>query len=248
MNQCLTNAGLYDQCADKDNDNNNNNGNGEEEFDLQEASECARLDIDEEAAQYYAYQNGGQNQYYNGGQNNQNNQNVEFFVGPHCSANGKNIYLSVFMDEVCSYAAPDGVYEKFHYGKSLPYSSTSIIEHDCISCMAPKEENDDDQEQEDEVLEVCERLYEGAGKCETNLQVYGVYPNTMACDFIKGLNAWGKTRIAATFHEAAKKTPQILAGVFAATTVVFGGVAYYMHKKAQRQSIGLVHDGQMNLA
>ncbi|KAL7524420.1 hypothetical protein ACHAXR_000565, partial [Thalassiosira sp. AJA248-18] len=257
--QCLVNAGLYEQCADNDGDNNNNNnGQQEEEFELEEALECGRLEIDEEAAQYYAYgQNGGNQQnYYNGQQQNGNNngqQDVEFFVGPYCSANGKSILLGVFMDETCSFSAPDGVYEKFHYGKSLPYSSESIISHDCISCMEPVEEDENDGDndnnnnnnnnyQEPEVLEVCERLYEASGKCESNLNVYGVYPNTLACDFINGLNAWGKTRIVATFNEAKKNaTPAVLAGVFAATTLVFGGVSYYFHQKLQRRNVGLVH-------
>ena len=255
----MVNAGLYDQCAEQDeNNNNNNNQNGQqgEEFELQEALECRRLEIDEEAAQYYAYQNNGnQNmngQYYNqnGQQQQQQQANVEFFVGPYCSANGKNIFLGVFMDETCSFTAPDGIYEKFNYGKSLPYSSKSIISHDCISCMEPVEEdedadnnNGDNNYQQPEVNEFCERLYEPAGKCETNIDVYGKYPNTMACKFISGLNAWGKTRIAATFNEAKKNaTPATLAGIFAATTVVFGGVSFYLHKKLQRQSVGLVHD------
>ena len=246
--QCLVNAGLYDQCTEQD-ENNNNNQNGQqgEEFELQEALECSNLEVDEEAAQYYAYQNNGnQNangQYYNqNGQQQQQQQDVEFFVGPYCSANGKSILLGVFMDETCSFTAPDGIYEKFNYGKSLPYSSTSIISHDCISCMEPPEENDDDNYQAPEVNEFCEGLYEPAGKCETDIDVYGKYPNTMACKFISGLNSWGKTRIAATFSEAKKNvTPSVLAGVFAATTAVFGGVSYYFHKKLQRQSVGLVH-------
>lgn len=77
MYQCYTQANLYEQCADKDGNNGNNN---EEEFDIQEATECARLDIDEDAAAAYAYNNnGGQNNYYQ-------NQNQEFFVGPTCSS------------------------------------------------------------------------------------------------------------------------------------------------------------------
>lgn len=286
--QCYITAGIYDACVEQDNQNNNNGGQEEEEFDLQEAMECRNLEIDEDAAQYYAYsgnnnnggnQNGynGQNgNYYNG--NNNGQQDVEFFVGPYCSANGKSILLGVFMDETCSFSAPDGIYEKFHYGKSLPYSSESIISHDCISCKEPVEAdennannqnyydynqdgdnnnnnnnnynyNNQNQEQEEAaVLEVCQALYEPAGKCESNLNVYGVYPNTLACDFIHGLNAWGKTRIAASLSEAKKNmTPAVLASVFAVTTAAFGGVSYYFHKRLQRQNVGLVH-GQGGMA
>ena len=240
------------QCIEQDGENAN--GQQEEEFDLQQAAECGRLDVDEEAAQYYAYQNGQSNNQYN----NQNQQNVEFFVGPTCSSNGKSINLAVFMDETCSYSAPDGVYEKFNYGKKLPYSSSSIVEHDCISCLEPAEEEDENNNQDGnnnnnnnynnnqddaqpEVLEVCERLYEPAGKCETNLQIYGMYPNTMACEFISGLNHWSLAGVTSSLKSAKKNvTPSVLAGVFAATTVVLAAVAYNLNKKVRRQAVGLM--------
>ena len=74
-------AGIYSNCVEQDgNNNNNNNGEqgGQEEFDLQEATECARLDVDEEAAQYYAYNNANgqqqQGQYNYDGQQQYNQQ------------------------------------------------------------------------------------------------------------------------------------------------------------------------------
>ena len=177
---------------------------------------------------------------------------MEFFVGPYCSANGKKILLGMFLDETCSFAAPDGAYEKFHYGKSLPYSSKSIISNECISCAAPEEDdgnNDNNnngnyQYQEPELLEFCEQVYEPAGKCETNLNVYGIYPNTLACQFIKGLNSWGKARITASLGEMKKNVtsagPAAWAWFFAVTTAIFGGVAFYYNKKLQKQADGLV--------
>jgi len=267
--QCYISAGIYDQCVEQD--NNNNNGGQEDEFELEEALECAQLDIDEDAAQYYMNNNqngnGNGNNYngnnYNGNYNqNGGEQEMDFFVGPYCSANGKSILLGVFMDEVCSYAAPDGIYEQTHYGTALPYSSESIISNDCISCMQPAEDdgnnnnqnynynNGDDaynyqnynqNQEEPEVLEMCERLYEDAGKCESSLNVYGLYSNTLACDFIKGL---GKTSILTSLGNAkGSATPTVLATLFAASTLVFGGVSYYFHKRLQRQSVGLVHSG-----
>jgi len=273
--QCYMNAGIYNQCVDQD--NQNNNGQQGEDFELEEALECTQLDVDEDAANYYAYQNGGNgnnanNGNYNYNQNNQQ-QEMEFFVGPYCSANGKSVLLGVFMDEVCSYAAPKGTYEQFNYGNALPYSSESIISNDCISCMQPADDDGNNQNnqnynynngndnnnnynnynnynqngEEPEVLEVCERLYEDAGKCESNLDVYGVWPNTMACDFISGLKASGKTRISSSFTHASNAASKVFAVLFAVSTVAFGGVAYYLHKKLQGRSVGLVH-GQGNVA
>lgn len=236
---CIAQAGLSDVCEEQGGQNNNNN-NGQYQFNLQEAVDCSRLEIDESvAAQYYNYgQNDGYNNYNNYNQNNnQNNQNnkIEFFVGPYCAAAGRSIFLGVFMDETCSYAAPENVYTKLT-GTTLPYSTTSIIGHDCLSCKdtsADAEvEYDENGNEEVAVLKLCEELYQGSGKCETNLAAYGHYPTTYACDFIKGLNAWGKTRIAAEYQEFARHiTPGVLAGVFACTTLIFGGVSYFIHTK-----------------
>ncbi|KAL7475538.1 hypothetical protein ACHAW6_001449 [Cyclotella cf. meneghiniana] len=242
---CYYSAGL-DYCQ-QDQQNNN----GQNQFNLQEALECRRLEVDENAANYYAYQNGGngqQNGYYNNYMNNGQGGKMEFFVGPYCSSNGKSIFLGVFMDETCSYEAPQGIYSKLNYGQSLPYSSESLIGSSCVSCMEPQNydnNNNGDQQDEDKVLEVCERLYEQSGKCETNLAALnsanGQYPNTYGCDFIKGLKASGKTRI--SFQQVSKSvTPKALAGVFAATTVIFGATAYYLGKKLQRSNVNLVSE------
>ena len=49
------------------------------------------------------------------------------------------------MDETCSYKAPEGTYEKFNYGRMLPYSSNSIVGQDCISCLEVDNDNNNNQ-------------------------------------------------------------------------------------------------------
>lgn len=254
-NQCLASAGLSAQCAGQDNGNNNNN-NGQQQFDLQEALECRRLEINNN--------NNNNNQNNNNGQQQQN---VEYFVGPYCSTNGKNILLGVFMDETCSYAAPSGTYEKYHYGASLPYAKSSLISHDCISCKDTAEEEENNNAEEGDannanyqnnanqatVKEVCQALYEPAGKCETNLKADSTtglyYKNTRACQFIQGLNPWGKTRIAATFVEVTSSiTDEVLVGIFAATTLFFGVTACLVHSSMKKKQAVLVRDNYGNYA
>jgi len=239
--QCYVNAGL-DYC-DNDNNNNNNNNNAVE-FQLEDAMECTEMEVDEDALQYYYYNQGGDSQqqynnanYYN--QNNNQNQEMKLFVGPYCSANGKSIFLGTFMDETCSYPAPSGTYESFSYGAALPYSQESLVANSCLSCKEPQDaddQNDGDQDDEDEVLEVCERLYEDAGKCESGL-ADGVtyYPNTYACTLIQSLKAPGKMNSTRSSIAASK----VFAGLFAATTAVFAGVAYYLYHKSRRQNVHL---------
>jgi len=240
--QCYVNAGL-DYCDDG---NNNQNNNGQEQFQLEEAVECRELDVDDEALQYYYYQqNGSGNQYqnYNGGQ-----QEMNLFVGPYCSANGKNIHLGVFMDETCSYPAPDGTFEQFNYGQALPYATESLIDSNCLSCKEPADEdenNNGDQEDEDEVLEICERIYEDAGKCESGLaDGTTYYPNTYSCDFIQGLKAPGSM----TKSHANVPVAKVFAGLFAATTCVFAGVSYYLYQKSSRSNVDLAASGGGALA
>ena len=262
---CLATAGLTEQCAEQQQEGQNNNNDGQQQmqFNLNEAAECRRLEVDEDAAAYYAQgqnwagNNANYNNYNNGQNNNgqNNNQNVEFFMGPYCAAAGRSIFLGVFMDETCSFSAPEGIYSKLSGGQALPYSTKSIIGHECMSCLdtSANAEEDADGENQAATLEVCQNLYQASGKCENGMNLgYGVYPTTLACDFIKGLNHWGKTRIAAEYHEFARHmTPGVLAGVFACTTVLFGGVSYYIHTKMHgggRKPVALVASGDGAMA
>jgi len=251
---CLATAGLTEQCAQQEGQNNNNNNGQTMQFNLQEAVECRRLEVDEDAAAY-AYGSNVNNYYYNNNGNNQNNnQRIEFFMGPYCAAAGRSIFLGVFMDETCSFSAPDGIYKKLSGGKALPYSTTSLIGHECMSCMdtAADAAEDANGENQAATLEICQNLYQASGKCEKNMNLNGAYPTTGACDFIKGLNHWGKTRIAAEYKEFARHiTANVLAGVFACTTVLFGGVSYFIHRRLMgggRKSVGLVADADGAMA
>jgi len=232
---CYQQAGL-DYCGEAQ----------EGEFQLEEAAECSEMEVDENAQAYNNYQNGGNNNNYNYNNNNNNNGGeVNYFIGPYCSSNGKMINLGVFYDETCSYPAPTGTYEQLNYGNALPYASANIVESSCISCKEPQDADDNnngDNNDADEVLEICERLYEDSGKCETNLDSqYQYYPNTMACDFIKSLKV-GKSM----FHAPKAIPAKVLTGVFAVTTVGFGALAYFFHQKSRRTGVNLSSgDGEL---
>ena len=160
------------------------------------------------------------------------------YVGPTCSANGKSITLNVFMDEWCSIEAPKGAFEKFNYGQSLPYTATSIIDNNCISCKEPADENDQnngDYQDEDDIAEVCEKLYEQSAACESKLPSGTTYyANTNGCNLVKSLKAPGRS------SRSSGNASKVFAGLFAATTVAFAGVAYYFYEKAQRTNVALV--------
>jgi hypothetical protein len=73
----------------------NRNGNWWQQFDLQDAANCNRLDIDKDTLQYYMYNNGGNNQYQYYGKE------MGLYVGPYCSTNGKKIMLGESAYNLC---------------------------------------------------------------------------------------------------------------------------------------------------
>eukprot|EP00591_Stephanopyxis_turris_P009287 CAMPEP_0195511690 /NCGR_PEP_ID=MMETSP0794_2-20130614/3923_1 /TAXON_ID=515487 /ORGANISM="Stephanopyxis turris, Strain CCMP 815" /LENGTH=418 /DNA_ID=CAMNT_0040639343 /DNA_START=54 /DNA_END=1310 /DNA_ORIENTATION=+ len=105
------------------------------------------------------------------------------FAGPSCSSSGEHIKISVFTDEECSTPAGSS-YDVDDYlgadenGNAIKLSHgllKQVYTDSCISCLVPAEEdenaddaNQNDEEEEVEIQEVCQELYEAAAKCESN--------------------------------------------------------------------------------
>lgn len=113
-----------------------------------------------------------------GGEDNDEAQQQQLYIGPKCSANGRRIYIGLFTDEDCSvkYELPehktmkDFIGFKLWYGTlAATYDHSSSMSSGCISCAEDKDGdgNDNDKNDADEVNEMCEDLYNAAGKCET---------------------------------------------------------------------------------
>ena len=244
--RCYAAAGLT--CEEQNNKNNNNNNNNGLEFNLQDAVRCGEVKgYDKDTLQYYLYQGGNNQAQYNYNYNGNNNNNeMKLSMGPYCSNDGTSIFMGLFLDETCSVAAPAGLYEKLSYGSAMPYSTTSLVEHNCMSCVEPADNNNKNQGDEmdaDTLLEVCENVYLESGKCETGL-ADGVtyYKNEMGCSYIATLHAPNKKKSSGASVSASK----VFVGLFAVTTVVFGGVAYHLYQKVRRQKVNLGEaDGTM---
>jgi len=132
------------------------------------------------------------------------------YAGPICASSGSKIKIGVFSDEECLYIDSskevddylvdgDGAQMKLsHALLKLTYSDT------CISCKEPQDYNDNNQgndnQDADEVIELCEQLYDEAAKCEKThgfdngyADYYG-YENQLAqeevvCDFMQSLKS-----------------------------------------------------------
>jgi len=226
---CYTNAKM-DYCNEMNGNNNYGQANGQ--FELSDALNCAQLDVDEDIMSNYYFQNRKSNQgHYN--------KEGKYYVGPYCSSNGKKIFLGLFEEETCSYPAPQGTFEALNYGSAMPYSKQSLIDSGCVSCKEPSEQNENnywDNQDEDQVTDVCERVYEMSGKCEQNLQglPYGTYPNNLGCDFVQNI------RSASIIPQSVPA--KTFAGIFAATTVLLAGMTVHLYQKSKRTNVALAGD------
>ena len=173
------------------------------------------------------------------GDNKNDDGSYSLYVGPYCSSNGKSIHLGTFSDRQCSKSVAASNYKALT-GIDLPYTSTSIVSHECISCKEPSDYNNNnanDQSDSDTVSEFCEDVYERSAKCESSLHIAA--PVTSGCDYIHKIlprlesAASGKSRAAVWW-----------AWIFFVTTLIACGVAFLLYRKLQRKDgINLASSG-----
>lgn len=164
----------------------------------------------------------------------------EYFIGPYCSDDGTGIFMTLFADEACSVqiSGAASIY-KTAAGVDMPYQyesgSSGLIEPGCVSCMEPKEQNDDDGEDEDQVIRMCEETYEEAAKCETNmLDMYYCYRDSSGCNFIDALKGGnGSTAYSSTWMGA---NSAAYFGVFVASIILAVGAATLLIRKRRQVS------------
>lgn len=193
------------------------------------------------------------------------------YAGPICASNGAKIKIGVFKDEDCmyldaskevdDYLVKDGV--QAHLSHALLKSTYSDT---CIACKEQQEQNEnaegDAQEDADEVIELCEQLYEDAAKCEKHYGFengygnYDGYENQLAqeeivCEFMSSLKAGTydeEGEIIVTGSSSRSRSGKATTGgqKFALTFFILGtvGLAVYaamLHSK-------LVRGGKTNLS
>lgn len=181
-----------------------------------------------------------------------------YYVGPYCAEGGDGIYIGVFGDAGCVNHAEDGLdlYAKVMY-RALPYSSESIVGDECVSCLQVDEDNGNDDNNnnnnnngdEAEIVEMCERMYEEAAKCETNLDYSGYsnywYADETACNYINYIlprldKAFGVKSRSASGDGGPAKGFAIFFGI---STFALAGVCYWLYTKVQRTSVDLSAQG-----
>jgi len=199
----------------------------EEGFQVNDYLECGNFDIPDDDG--------------NGRRLEEEEEEVQYFLGPYCSDQGGAIYMGMFTDDTCSEFADSyggaRTYKSL-VGSSLPYSSKNLIGSECVSCLQEKEEQGDDQEEEEEeVSQVCEMLYQSSGKCESKLDIDN--PNENGCNFMEGIKIIRKSGIVSTETPAPSKTASAFIGIFAVSFFSLGAYIYFLKSKMEKSKINL---------
>eukprot|EP00525_Craspedostauros_australis_P002559 CAMPEP_0198110390 /NCGR_PEP_ID=MMETSP1442-20131203/2401_1 /TAXON_ID= /ORGANISM="Craspedostauros australis, Strain CCMP3328" /LENGTH=403 /DNA_ID=CAMNT_0043766419 /DNA_START=39 /DNA_END=1250 /DNA_ORIENTATION=+ len=231
---CFVANGIEDVCAEN-NPYEDDEQQQQEQFEVREYIECKEAEFQED-------------------DNNNNNrkldeeEEVQYFVGPYCAENGGAIYLGMFTDDECTVFA-DGYGGANAYsqlaGDNLPFASTSLITMDCFDCMEPEDvnenDNGNDNQDEDLVVEMCERLYQSAGKCESPLAATGVIDqaNDNACNYISGISTNLQNGFITQAKANANKTASIFIGIFVVAFVLLAAYVFFLRTKLDRASINL---------
>lgn len=226
---CYMGKGM-EYCVDR-NPYNDDEQEDEEREELREMAECRELEIQDD------------NQ-----RRKLDAEEVQYFIGAYCSDSGSAIHLGLFTEETCSQFADDYSGKNTYMslmGSSMPYSETTMIGTECMSCKEPQDadqNNDNDNQDADEVKEGCEQLYEASGKCESGLSGVAQYPNTAACNFMEGIKIVRKNGVVVSGPGTVNTTASIFIGVFAASFILLGGYAYYLKTKLDRAKVNLVSE------
>lgn len=198
-------------------------GEDENEFEVDKFVECAEAEFSNNA--YYA---------------------STYFIGPVCASSGSAVNMGVFKDMSCSTPAGSGVYEKYNYGASLPFSSKSIVDNSCVSCKEYDEDennnnNNNNYYEAAEPIELCQNLYMQSAKCENQMQGK-TYPDSGSCTYINKIipaleNVYEKD------GKTGSPWSTAFAWIFLVTTLVASAGFYHFYVIAKRKTVNLQDNG-----
>jgi len=207
-----------DQCIEAAANAAEAEANGEEAEEDEDAWKCTNVNTSSCYAECQNIENMEENGYVDASEyigceklDYEDNYGNEYYAGAMCASSGTRIKIGIFSDEECSVYDESKDIESYMknddgYNMKLSYHllKQTFAEGECVaSCLKEDEEQnngDDGEEKEAEVNEVCENLYEAAGKCESShgfesgIVDYENYDNQvrneeLVCDFISSLKA-----------------------------------------------------------
>lgn len=156
---------------------------------------------------------------------------IQYYIGPYCGAQGGEINLGLFTDDTCTVFANNGA-QKFKslMGYDLPYGEESMVSGVCVPCG--------EYDGGDVALsEMCQNNYPIAGKCETKMNID--YPNESSCGYIEGIKVIREDGVIRTSNSGKSKTAAVFIGLFLTISVLLAGYVYYLRTKLVRAQVNL---------
>lgn len=176
------------------------NMNWDDNFDGGDFGQCTEFEVDD---------------------NDDNDENVAYYVGPGCTEDGKGVKMGLYEDKYC-YSESQTAFETISNGWSLPYSTGGLVSTQCIGCT------DDDGQ----IREMCLDLYEASPhRCEAEFDFNHYYYDTNFEMYRYGQDTTGCTKIdvmmkpRSKFSNEAVWTDAILAVMLLVVTAA--GYAWY---------------------
>jgi len=218
--------GMEDICAEENPYKADDDAEEAEQFEIADYVECAEAKFEND----------------NRRKLEEEEEEVQYFLGPYCAEQGGAIFLGMFTDDTCSTFADEYGGKQSYYelaSEELPFGSSNIVSMDCYKCQEPEVQfnyDGDDNQDDDGVSEMCEAIYTQAGKCEANI-AYG--DNYNACTYIQGIQVIRKNGIIVSAGSKANKTASIFIGFFVVAFVLLSAFVYFLKTKLDRASINL---------
>ena len=182
---------------------------------------------------------------------------VQYYVGPYCGEDNYGIHLGVFTDEDCTERADDNSAFYNANGYDLPYSEESgdslvgtqvgnnvETNTQCASCKEhalEQDKNEGDQEDEDDVLEQCEDLYEFTfTKCEGDLEVDVADADSDEgdCEYIKEIKTTEISTKTIAGNEGSKGQVRGWLIFLLIALVVGAAISLYVRHQRKKQAAG----------
>ena len=195
---------------DQFDDDQNNNGqvDDQEAYDFGEFGECREINVEND---------------------DENGQNVQYFMGPACTDDG-DVRMALFTDQYCRPEYESQVSLEDLIGVQMPYQNGGLMDDDSCKAYYCYALNDNGAY---ELNQFCEELYmNSAYKCESGMEFVSA---------VNGMNEYGCETIAELLPKSSGSGGKVFLIVILVVAVV--GVAGYFvmqQKKKQGASEGLM--------
>lgn len=124
-------------------------------------------------------------------------------------------------------------------GYALPYTSTTIVGSESLGCKSYNNNNNNNNNEGNNALEICQKVYQAAAKCEENLDISN--PDTSSCPYVmNGVSQISKAMannydVVPSPMTRSSIAANVFAVLFGITTLLCGAYIYYARQILHRR-------------